>query len=118
MVAEAARRAQLANAPRDVRGLRRLVAATQAAPQLVAVTVRADEPAQSEQLARSLRETVARNVERYHETGEPVLRFRVVASEPWLGERKIEAWVVAAATFLFIFFAAANVLIFRESLAW
>lgn len=118
VVAEAARRAQLSDVPRDARGLRRLVVAERAAPQLVAVTVRAGDPVLSEQLARSLQKTVADNIVRYHESGEPALRFRVVASDPWVGVRKIESLVVAAATSLFVLFAAVNLLIFRESLAW
>lgn len=116
VVAEAARRAGLRDVPQEARKLQRLVAAERVAPQLVAVTVRAGEADTAERLARSLQAVVGENVERYHESGTPALRFRVVASEPWAGQRIIEANVVAAAAFLLVLFAAVNVLVLWESL--
>lgn len=116
VVAEAVRRAELKNIPREARALQRLVTAQRSAPQLVAVTVRAGEAAVTMQLARHLQAVVSENVERYHEAGTPALRFRVVASEPWAGQRVIDAPVVGVAAFLFVLFAAINVLVLRESL--
>lgn len=116
VVAEAAARAGVGGVPREARALQRLVAAEQAAPQLVAVTVRAGESDSTERLARSLQAVVAENLERYHESGTPALRFRVVASEMWAGQRTVAANVVAAAAFLFTLFAAVNLLIVWESL--
>ena len=99
----------------DARVLQRAVTAQKQSAQLVAVTVRSAEEDHARRLAAGLREVGRLRVEEYHQQGIPTLRFRVVATEPWVGRRELSRPVIVVATFIFVFLLAVNVVILRES---
>lgn len=117
VIAEAAALAGLPNAPSDARKLGRLVESRPAAPQLVTVMVRAPDRATAERLARSLQQVMEQQLAAWQAGQERnALRFRVVASLPWVGVRAVSAPVAATAVFGLVFFTSLNVLILRQSL--
>lgn len=116
VIVSAYRQAGIEPETSDPRVLVKAVDAVRSAPQLVAVTVRHADQQMAERLASGLREVMRENVEQYHDQGIPALRFRVVATEPWLGTRILSAPVIVTATFVFALFMSINVVIFKESL--
>lgn len=100
----------------DARAVTRSVSAEKKSSQLVAVTVRGSDRQQAVRLADGLKETAERRVEQYHDEGIPTLRWRTVASEPWVSTREISRPVVAGATFVFVLLGALNIVMLRESL--
>jgi hypothetical protein len=101
---------------RDPTHVVRSVSAEKTAPQLVAVAVRAKDREQAERLARGLQDVMGERLAAYHEHGVPALRFRAVATEPWVGARSLSAAVISAAVFIFTFFAVINLTVLRESI--
>ena len=83
----------------DPRALTRLVEARKTAPQLVEVTVKGSSQAEAEALTAGLLVAMERNVALYHDEGIPAVEFGVVATEPFSGQRTINARLIAVATF-------------------
>lgn len=109
-------RAGLALPSHDPRVLTRAISATKSAPQLVEVTVKHKDSAAAEQLAQGLRQVMERNIEQYHDQGIPAARFRVVATQPWLGTTTLSVPIITLATFLFVFLLAVNGVLLIESI--
>ena len=100
---------------RDSRSLARTVLADKLAPQLVVVTVQHRDRGKAERLAEGLREVMSSNVDSYHDQGIPALRFRVVATKPWLGVSRLSQSVITGAVFVFVLLAGLNLVILLES---
>lgn len=99
----------------DPRDLGRKIRAVKTAPQLIEVTVKGKSREKTERLAEGVRVVMKKNVERYHDKGIPALRWRVVETEPWVGQQKLSIAPIVAATFVFAFFMGINVVLLAES---
>lgn len=99
----------------DPRALSRKISAVKSAPQLIEVTVKGKNREETERLAEGVRVVMNRNVERYHNEGIPALRWRVVETEPWVGQQKLSMIPIVAATFIFAFFMGVNMVLLAES---
>ena len=99
----------------DVRGLARRVRAEKTAPQLVQVTVIGQDPEQVQRLTRGLQDEIAATVVRYHDEGVPTLRFNVVTTDEWIGERPVAVGLISIATFIVVLLLAINVVLLRAS---
>ncbi len=108
--------ARITRATDDPRLLSRAVSTAKTAPQLVEVTVKSKKRQQAEKLAAGLMTVMEHNIERYHDEGIPALRFRVVATEPWIGTRKLSAPVIVSATLVFTLLFGINAVLLIESL--
>lgn len=94
------------------RQLRKIVQARQAAPQLVRVTIRAPQEETVQKLAVGLQQVMEHNVTRYQEQGIPAVRFRLVASEPWVGVERPATNLIVIATFILTLLLGFNAVIF------
>lgn len=100
----------------DARVLSRQVRAEKTAPQLVQVTITGKNPNEIRKLAQGMRAVITDNVEQYHDEGIPALRFAVVVTDEWVGERPVATTLVSIATFIAALLLAVNAVLLRESL--
>jgi capsular polysaccharide biosynthesis protein len=115
VIVEAHKEAEINLKSSDPRALGRRIKAVKTAPQLIEVTVKGESRQETERLAQGVRMVMKNNVERYHDKGIPALRFRVVETEPWVGQQKLSIVPIVVATFIFIFFMGINVVLLMES---
>lgn len=115
VIVEAYREAEVDLEVSDPRVLGRKIRAVKSAPQLIEVTVKGKIREETERLAEGVRVVMKKNVERYHDKGIPALRFQVVETDPWVGQRKLGKAPIVAATFIFAFFMGINMVLLAES---
>ncbi len=89
--------------------LARFVRADQTSPQLVQVTARGKSRLDAEILAEGVRVVIQRNIEEYHDVGIPAVSFRVVATDEWVGMKRVSVSVITISVFVFTFFFSLNV---------
>lgn len=99
----------------DPRQVGRIVRAEKTAPQLVEITVRHHDSRVASALVHGLQAVMDENIDRYHDEGIPALRFRVVATEPWQGSVAVAREAITLATFVFVVFVGANIVLLAEA---
>lgn len=99
----------------DPREVGRIIRAEKTAPQLVEVTIRHSDEEVASALVQGLQAVMDENIDRYHDEGIPALRFRVVTTEPWQGRVAIARGVITSATFVFVVFVGANIVLLIEA---
>jgi capsular polysaccharide biosynthesis protein len=92
----------------DVRELVKVVSAEKTGPQIVEVKIKHKRKEVAEKLAVGLQAAMSENVESYHREGIPAVRFRVVTTEMWTGERTVATGVVSMGTFVFALLLGMN----------
>ncbi len=115
VIVEAYKESEIKLGDVDPRALGRKIKSVKTAPQLIEVTVNGKNREETKRLAEGVRAVMKKNVERYHDKGIPALRFRVVETEPWIGQQKLSKAPIVVATFIFVFFMGINVVILVES---
>ena len=99
----------------DPQALVKLVSAEKTGPQIIEVTVRHKEKATVERLADGLQSAMLENIGMYHDEGIPAVRFKVVTTKAWTGEKAAAAGVVSAGTFVFALLLGINAVLLVES---
>jgi hypothetical protein len=107
--------AQGEKSSQEVRGLLTSVEARQEAPQLVAVVAKGTTGEEARLLAEGLQGVVREQISHYFEQGDPALRFEVVATEVWVGERAIAARIVGLTVLVLTLFLGINWVLFWEA---
>lgn len=103
----------VSNNPRKVV---KIVKAAKTASQLVQVTVIQESPSDALRLAEGVMRVAVDHVARYNAEGIPAIRFRVVATKPWVGSSEIAVSLISVATLLFTFFISVNGVLLKESM--
>jgi hypothetical protein len=101
---------------RSARALGRTVSAQKMAAQVVQVVVRDADAQRAERLVHGLQRVAEQEVARYHQEGVPAVQFRVVATEPWMGESRWSVPVVVGVVFVFTLFLVLNTAVLTASL--
>lgn len=96
--------------------LSKIVRADKTAPQLVQVTVTGATERDALALSNGLQRVMEMNIERYEEEGIPALRFRVSATDSWVGSTSVSVPIITSATFLLFLFLGFNTILFLTAL--
>ena len=111
LIVEAYQQAHVILPGSDSRHLQAGITATQAAPQLVEVTVKNQDRQSAEGLAKALQKTIEERVKVYQQQGTPAVRFIVVPTTPWTGKSQLNILVIVTTVILFTFFIGINIIL-------
>jgi hypothetical protein len=118
LIVEAYKEAGVPLPSEDARRLGRSIAANKSAPQLVEVTVAHREAAAAERLAAALQAVTERNVERYHQQGNPAVPFAVVATAPWTSREEPQIPVIVGSVFAVTLLLLINLQLLWEAVGY
>ncbi len=100
----------------DTRVLLQKITAEKSAPQLIEVTVHDTQAQIAQALAYGLQTVMQKQVELYQQQGSPALTFKIVPTNVWTGEQRVDRRIITITTFILILFVGLNLVILRESL--
>lgn len=99
----------------DPQELVKLVNAEKTGPQIIEVTVRHKKKETAQKLAAGLQAAMLENIGKYHDEGIPAVRFKVITTKSWTGEKSVATGVVSMGTFVFTFLLGINAVLLVES---
>ena len=99
----------------DPQALVKLVSAEKTGPQIIEIVIKHKKKEIAEKLTEGLQAAMLENIEKYHNEGIPAVKYKVVTTEAWTGEKSLAVGVVTMGTFIFALLLGINGVLLVES---
>lgn len=96
--------------------LTKTVTTNKTGPQIIQVTIKHKNQNSAEKLAQGHKKAVEQNIAKYHQEGNPDIRFSVVATEPWTGQTSLSVSTITIGVFVFSILIGMNAVFLLESM--